>query len=177
MPNPPALALSTADPAQRAESGTICPYGTEPQGRPRKRAATARHMEAPGKREGRGKSIPSKQPWSLSLSPSLRSIAPAPCPRGDGFGSTRVARTTLSEPIYPPAAPPPRAAASSSRALGQGCSPLPPGACNPIPHLAVAAMSPPPLLRAGNWFPTRSPGVQRAEPRSGVWAVAGGGGR
>lgn len=89
--------------------------GAEPQGRPRKRAATARRMEAPGKKKkkkGRkgGKSIQSEQPWSPTLSPSLWSTAPAPCPRGDGFGSSGVARTTRTRATWPPAAPPPRAA-------------------------------------------------------------------
>lgn len=96
-------------------------------GRPRKRAATARHMERrPGGGEGKGKSIRSKQPPSQRLSPSLPSTASHPLPTRGPCGCSRVARIADPKATCPPAAPPPRARARRSRALGKGLSPFRP---------------------------------------------------
>lgn len=104
-----------------------CPLQVLSPGQPRKRTATARHMESrPGGGKGKAKSILSKQLRSQGLSPGLPSTAPAPCPHGNGAATAEWPGSRA--PRQPAHRRPHLLAllARRSRAPGQRLSPLRP---------------------------------------------------
>lgn len=144
-------------------------------GQPRKRAATARRLKRqPRGGEGKGKSIRANSHGAGGSIPASRAAPP----RAAHAGMVRLQPGGLDPapqgdlPAGGPTSPPSGSAFAGS---GAGALPLPPGACNPTPHLAAAAQHPPPLVRAWNPFGawSREPGG-RSGPGRGSAAGWGG---